>query len=215
MKRFLTAICCLCTLCMGALFFTSCDDDTIDSIDLSGEWEGDMGMFMDVGGSRYDAHNTWIAFHPDYEWATHGYGEEVDYFDSSCPYYCQNLYFEWRIKDQVLYLTYPYNPNLNVAISDYRFTHSRTRLEFTINGEYFCRLNKLADYQDNWYWWDHDNNIMRNNHEYHHYMTWAEYNLAKSRSGKPAETSTSQESKPANFTLGRDFSKFERVNTNK
>ena len=211
MKKFYSSLVALCLILAGGMMFVSCDEDTEDAIDLSGEWEGDMGMFIDYAGYRYNAHNTWIAFHPDYEWATHGYGEEIDYFPSSAPYYCQNLYFEWRIRDHVLYLTYPYNHNLDVAIYDYHFRKSRTVLEFSINNEYFCRLNKLRDYQDNWYWWDHDDAIMRNNNEYYHYMTWADYNLAKSRDGFNNQ-SKNTEIKPEAITMGRDFSQFEHVN---
>ncbi len=211
MKKFYSSLVALCLILAGGMMFVSCDEDTGDAIDLSGEWEGDMGMFIDYAGYRYNAHNTWIAFHPDYEWATHGYGEEIDYFPSSAPYYCQNLYFEWRIRDHVLYLTYPYNHNLDVAIYDYHFRKSRTVLEFSINNEYFCRLNKLRDYQDNWYWWDHDDAIMRNNNEYYHYMTWADWNLAKSRDGFNNQ-SKNTEIKPETITMGRDFSQFEHVN---
>lgn len=211
MKKFYSSLVALCLILAGGMMFVSCDEDTEDAIDLSGEWEGDMGMFIDYAGYRYNAHNTWIAFHPDYEWATHGYGEEIDYFPSSAPYYCQNLYFEWRIRDHVLYLTYPYNHNLDVAIYDYHFRKSRTVLEFSINNEYFCRLNKLRDYQDNWYWWDHDDAIMRNNNEYYHYMTWADWNLAKSRDGFNNQ-SKNTEIKPETITMGRDFSQFEHVN---
>jgi hypothetical protein len=209
MKKFYYAIVCLSLMIAGTSMMTSCDDDTMDSIDLSGEWEGDMGMFIDYGGYRFNAHNTWISFHPDYEWATHGWGEEVDYFTSDAPYYCQNLRFNWEIKNQVLYLTYKHNHNLDIAIYDYHFGHKRTTLDFTINNKYQCHLNKLVDYQDNWYWWDHDRNIMENQNEYYHYMTWADYNLAKSRDGKVEK---SVEIKPENISMGRDFSKFEQVN---
>lgn len=212
MKKLYSSIVCLCLALAGSFMLVSCDEDTVDAINLSGEWEGDMGMFIDYAGYRYDAHNTWIAFHPDYEYATHGYGEEIDYFTSDAPYYFQNLYFEWRIRNQVLYLTYPYNHELDVAIYDYHFRKSRTVLEFSINNEYLCHLNKLKDYQDNWYWWDHDDAIMRNNHEYYHYMTWAEWNLAKSRDGGVGASGNSAV-KPENVKLGRDFSKFEPVNT--
>ena len=211
MKKIYSSIICLLLVMAGAMTFTACDDDTMDSIDLSGEWEGDMGMFIDYKGYRFNAHNTWISFHPDYEWATHGWGEEVDYFTSDAPYYYQNLYFDWKIKDQVLYLSYPHNHNLDVAIYDYHFGHKRTTLDFTINNQYPCHLNKLVDYQDNWYWWDHDRNIRENQNEYYHYMTWADYNLAKSRDGKVETPSNSVEIKPNDIQMGRDFSKLEQV----
>ena len=218
MKKFYSSLVALCLILAGGMMMVSCDEDIEDAMDLSGDWEGDMGMYMDLDGDPntqydiFDAHNTWIAFYPKDDYATWGYGEEVDYFTSDCPYRYQNLYFEWHIRNQVLYLEYPYNHKLDVAIYDYRFRNKRTVLEFTINNEYFCHLNKLRDgYENSWYWWDHDDAIMKNNHEYYHYMTWAEWNLAKGREGGVA-ASENNAVKPENVKLGRDFSKFEHVN---
>ena len=153
---------CLGLLCCGMLTLTSCDEDIADAVDLSGEWEGNMGMYYtDDYGITYDAHNTYIAFYPDYEYATHGYGEEIDYFleRSRCPIYYQNFYIEWRIRDQVLYLTYPGAPELDIALYDYRFIKSRTRLLFTIHDVPY-ELRKLSDfYHDDWYWWDHSKEL--------------------------------------------------------
>lgn len=210
---------CLGLLCCGMLTLTSCDEDIADAVDLSGEWEGNMGMYYtDDYGKTYDAHNTYIAFYPDYEYATHGYGEEIDYFleRSGCPIYYQNFYIEWRIRDQVLYLTYPGAPELDIALYDYRFIKSRTRLLFTIHDVPY-ELRKLSDfYHNDWYWWDHDDNIMRHNNDYYHYMTWAQYN-AKARKGDVSKEADAEggtevpknyvEIHPEKFHFGRDFSK--------
>ena len=158
--------------------------------DLSGEWEGDLGMFIDYAGYRYDAQKSLIVFHPDYEYATHGYGEEIDYFTSDCPYRNQNFYFEWRIRNNVLYISYPFNHNLDLAIYNYRLSKNRTILEFSINNVYNCRLNKLKDDTGNWYWWNHDNATMRNNNEYYHYMTWADWNLTNGGNSQNDESNT-------------------------
>ena len=210
---------CLGLLCCGMLTLTSCDEDIADAVDLSGEWEGNMGMYYtDDYGNTYDAHNTYIAFYPDDEYATHGYGEEIDYFlqSSGCPIYYQNFYIEWLIRDQVLYLTYLGAPELDIALYDYRFIKSRTRLLFTIHDVPY-ELRKLSDfYHGDWYWWDHDDNIMRHNKDYYHYMTWAQYN-AKARKGNVSKETDAEggteapknyvEIHPEKFHFGRDFSK--------
>jgi len=131
-----------------------------------------------------------IVFQPDYESATHGYGEEIDYFASDCPFRNQNLYFEWRIRNDVLYISYPFNHDLDLAIYNYRFSKNRTILEFSLNNVYNCKLNKLKDNTGNWYWWDHDNATMRNNNEYYHYMTWADWNLTNGGNSQNDESNT-------------------------
>lgn len=213
MKKFYSSLVALCLILAGGMMMVSCDEDTEDAIDLSGEWYGDMGIFIDYAGYRYNASHTWIVFRPDHEYATHGFGEEVDYFDNG-PYYSQNLYFEWYIRDHVLHLFYPSNHELDVDIYDYHFRKSRTVLEFSINNEYFCRLNKLADdpaYYDDWYWWSHEDNLIRNNDVYYHYYERPGF-YTKSREGGVA-TSGNNAVKPENVKIGRDFSKFERINT--
>lgn len=206
MKKFFVSLMMLALVCAGAAF-TACDDDVYDAEDLSGEWEGNMGMYyIDNQGYEYDAYNTYIAFYPDYEYATHGYGEEIDYFSRDCPIYCQNFYFEWRINNGHLRLIYPGNHDLDVELYDYHFRQHRTRLYFTINGTLY-QLNKLSDfYHDDWYWWDHDHKIMRNRDSYYHYMTWAQYNMAKSREGGVSNVENKSQN-PELFRFGRDFSK--------
>ena len=62
------------------LMFTSCsDDDTEEAMHLSGQWQGDWGMYYGYtypNGDyvEYDSYDTDIIFDPDYEYATHGYG---------------------------------------------------------------------------------------------------------------------------------------------
>ena len=213
MKKFYSSLVALCLILAGGMMMVSCDEDMEDAIDLSGEWYGDMGMFIDLDGNPdttddiFDAYKTWIAFHQDDEFATYGWGEQVDFFDDG-PYYRQNLYFNWRIRNQVLELTYPYNPGLDVRIRDYRFYDSRTTLRFTINNEYKCELYKLYDDQDNWYYINHYDHLDFNKYDYYYYYKRPNYSYTKSRDGK----TESVEIKPENVKSGRDFSKFERIN---
>ena len=136
MKKFYLYIMSISLLLAGAMTFTSCDDDVLDAEDLSGEWVGDMGVGIDLGGYTYWAVSTYMAFYPDYEYATHGYGEEIDYFDNHCPYHHQNYFFHWWIQNRVLYIEYPGNHLLDVALPDYAFHYSygRKAMSFTIDG---------------------------------------------------------------------------------
>ena len=90
MKRIFTLMN-LTMLMTASLMMTSCmDDDTAESITLSGQWTGNFGMFYDYEyrGQIYtfNSYDTDIVFYPDYNYATHGYGYEVDFYnDVHCP----------------------------------------------------------------------------------------------------------------------------------
>ena len=201
------------------LTLTSCKD-TDDSIDLSGEWFGDMAsFFIDEYGNTYWAEHTEITFIPDHEYATYGYGEEVDYFDAPCPLIYQNLYFKWRIKKSVLYLTFPDAPDMNVEIRDYHFTHGRSRLEFVIVIKDIplpCTLYKLSDYYGSgdtarWYY-THGANMDKNNDFYHYSYRSGYYTKQRGEGesdnyveiGQPEEGNQL----PEGTRIGRDFSRF-------
>lgn len=191
-----------------ALSFTSCKD-TDDSIDLSGEWFGDMAAFYTENNITYWAEHTEIVFIPDYDYATHGYGEEVDYFDLPCPIAYQNLKFEWRIKKQVLYVNFPMAPGMNVVINDYHFTHSRSRLEFTIDGVP-CILYKLSDYYGSgetarWYW-NHDSH-MDDNNEFYHYHYRPGYYTKQRDNYVEIEQVEEGNQLPQGTRIGRDISR--------
>lgn len=186
MKR-LNTLLLLPMLLVAAFGFTSCmDDDTEESIMLSGEWTGDMGMFYSDGHYTYDADYTDIRFVPDHNLSTHGWGEEVDYFSNYyCPIRYQSFYFEWEIREGVVYLEFPYNHNLDTRIFNYRISDSRFSGRFE-DGATF-RLHKLVDYYD-WYCGPS---------HYYDYGYWDGY--AKSRNNaaeKPAAD-------PGTFTFGR------------
>lgn len=70
-----------------ACAFTSCerDEDTDRSMCLSGQWRGDWGMYYvyNYRGHDYqfDSYDTDIVFYPDYNYATHGYGYQVNWYE--------------------------------------------------------------------------------------------------------------------------------------
>ncbi len=124
---------------LAAAAISACDDDVNQSMVLSGEWEGDFGMFYEYNYRgetiRFDCYDTRLVFYPDYDYATHGYGKEVAYYDYG-PY-------------GVLYLDYPYDRNLSTEIYDYRMNDYRFTGYFGNSNERF-RLRKISDY----YCWD-------------------------------------------------------------
>ena len=78
---------------LAGFSLTSCeeDEDVERSIDLSGAWTGDMGMYVEVdyrghGSVIYDALYTDIEFTPHSRYATHGEGYQIDYYDHHCTH---------------------------------------------------------------------------------------------------------------------------------
>jgi len=188
---------------MGAtmgLTFTSCEDDVEEARVLSGEWQGDLGMYFSDGYYEYDADYTDIRFEPHSQYHSSGWGEEIDYFYRNCPIRYQSFYFEWRIDFGVLYLHYPYNPELDVSIRDYRLTYNF----FTgWIGDYKFRLNKLVGYYD----WN-----LYNPTSYYGYQYYDDYYdpyyYGKTRAGEAndsVQAPAAPRVDPEHFTFGRRF----------
>lgn len=134
-------------MCMA---FTSCDTDRYRSMELSGQWRGDFGMYYEYEyrGRIYtfDSYDTDIVFYPDYEFATHGWGKQVDYYEFG-PYEYMYYQFDWRIINGEIQLSYPYDPELNTRIHNYRLTNSYFSGYFVNSTEPF-RLYKITDFYD-------------------------------------------------------------------
>ena len=132
----------LCTSCM--------DDDTRESMDLSGQWTGDFGMYYnyEYRGKVYtfDSYDTDIVFYPDYNYATHGYGYEVDYYEYG-PYEKMSLRFNWEINRGIIYLDYPGYSEYSTQIRDYYLTDEHFTGYF-VNSTGRFSLRKLTDYYD-------------------------------------------------------------------
>ena len=214
MKKFYTYIL-MAFVAFFAATFVSCerDPDVDGAMALSGEWTGDLGMYYSDGFYEYDAEYSDIRFIPDYNYATHGTGEEIDYFDRRfCPIRYQSFYFEWEIRNGAIHLFFPYNRQLDTVIYDYYLTTSyfSGRMD---NSTTTFRLRKLYDYYD-WYLYDRSS--------YYGYGYWDgyydPYYYGKSRVNGTAQnveadsvaTAVSPEAAavaPENFTFGRRFNK--------
>ncbi len=164
MKKISTLWIALCAV-MAATVLSSCDDDLSRAMTLSGEWRGDFGMFYEYEyyGRIYtfNSYDTRLVFYPDYDYATHGYGKQVDYYDQG-PYVYQYYYFNWYIDRGDLVLDYPYDSNLNTVIHDYHMSSSTFYGYFGNSNNKFY-LRKTADYYDwggftgNYYYGPRDN----------------------------------------------------------
>lgn len=144
----------LCTVIIGVLAgLSSCSDGDHDRARvLAGEWQGDWGMwYQDDDGYVYDADVTYIRLIPDHPDATYGYGYQEDYYSwdetgSVTSYYSYLWYrFTWTVDHGRIYLTYPYNPDLDAYIRDYRLSLDRFSGYFGTSPNRFDLL-KLSDF---------------------------------------------------------------------
>lgn len=139
----------LCTV-VAATTLSSCDEDLSLAVNLSGEWQGDFGMYYEYEYRgrvfRFDSYDTRIVFYPSYDYATHGYGKQVDYY-SQGPYVYQYYYFNWYVDRGDLVLEYPYDHDLDAVIHDYHMYSNRFYGYFGTSGTRFS-LYKTADYYD-------------------------------------------------------------------
>lgn len=91
---------------------------------ISGEWEGNFGMYYTIANpytgqaTTFDANYTYVRFMSNYPGARSGTGQQIDFYRSG-PYEYQYYRFLWEVRNGVLYLTYPQDHNLDVAIYDY------------------------------------------------------------------------------------------------
>lgn len=170
MKRFFGM---MTTLVMTALTFTSCRDEDVDtSMVLSGDWYGDFGMYYEYQYRNgdieiFDSYDTDISFYPDYDYATHGYGYQVDYYKYG-PY--RKIYhsFEWRVSNNNIYITYPKDHFYDATIYEYRMTRYYFTGYFDTGSSPF-KLEKYNDYYDwNPYW----NDYGRDGYGYYWYDGW-------------------------------------------
>lgn len=160
---FLSLFCSIATL----FSFSSCDDDVSSSVTLSGDWEGYFGMYYSIEDKRgnrveFDSYMSILNFTPERDYATHGFGREIDYYDEG-PFERRYYYFDWEVRDGALFLFYPYDPELDVVITNYTLTHSKFTGYFP-NSTVRFSLHKYNDYYnwepydsyDNYYEWAYD-----------------------------------------------------------
>ena len=149
MKKTITT---LSILLLAATAFTSCerDEDVAESMCLSGQWYGDFGMYYEYEyrGHIYtfDSYDTDIVFYPEYDYATYGYGYQVDWYEEG-PYERMSFKFNWEIRDGIIYLDYPRYPEYNARIYNYTLNNDRFTGRFNDSSSRFT-LRKIADYYD-------------------------------------------------------------------
>ena len=153
MKRFSSKIMMMAVALLSVVTFTSCDEDVDEAMILSGEWSGDFGMYYDYRDERtgrwytFEADYTNLVLYPHHEYATYGTGKQIDYY-SYGPYAYQYYYFDWEVRNGVIYFDYPYDPNLNMAIREYRLS---SNVFSGWVGDVHFELYKLRDF----YWGDY------------------------------------------------------------
>ncbi len=197
MKKICTWIVCLLAT-MTTMTFSSCtvDEDTHEAMMLSGQWTGDFGMFYEIqdrwgNWHRFDSYDTDLVFYPDYDYATHGTGKQVDYYREG-PYAYQYYYFDWSVRNGVVYLTYPYDPELNTAIYNYSMNHDYFSGRFDGSSSTF-RLRKLVDY----YNWDYYHGNYMYAPCYDYYYDYYDF-YAKQRDGGNTENAPAPEIRRGN-----------------
>ena len=149
---------------VASMMMTACVDDDVErSINLSGSWKGNLNMYYGIEDRHgnyfeFDACYSDIVFYPDHDYATHGYGKQVDWYDEG-PYEKQYYRFTWEIVNGVLYLDYPYDHDLDASIYDYYMDRDYFTGYFG-NSNFKFRLHKIADfydwscYYDDYYYWE-------------------------------------------------------------
>jgi len=164
------------------VLFVSCshDDDVDESMVLSGQWQGNWGMYYEVENPRtgeivaFDSYDTDIVFYPQYDYATYGDGYQVDWYEEG-PYSRMSYRFTWSISNGIIYMNYPGFPEYNTSIRNYHMNSSRFTGYFSNGTEPFY-LHKIADfydwsYYDDWdyHYWEYDS------------WSWDGYYYAKTR----------------------------------
>ena len=194
--------------------FTSCmDDDTTVSVTLSGDWDGDFGMYYDYYDRHgryvetFDCYDTDISFYPDYDYASHGYGYQVDFYRTG-PYTKIYHSFEWEIRNQNIYLYYAGEKELDTVIRDYRINSSYFTGYFNNSNTRFS-LSKYRDYYE-WdpYWDDYGHS----GYGYYDRYDWYyddDYRYARTRSAAPAIDAEELKADGKDFTIryGNRFNK--------
>lgn len=160
MKKSITLLCTIAML-TTCVSLTSCmDEDVEESIVLSGQWYGDWGMYYQTRDPytgrviTYDSYDTDIVFYPDYNYATHGYGYQVDWYRYG-PYEKLSFRFEWSITNGIVEIYYPGYPEYNTFIRDYRLSNDYFS-GYLGNSNIRFNLAKIRDYYDWSYYYGYD-----------------------------------------------------------
>ncbi len=126
------------------------EDEYFNYKAIANQWTGNLGISYTYSyrGREYSfkADYTDIIFYPKTNLDTYGLGKQVDFYNDG-PYTYQYYEFYWSVDRGTIYLRYPYAPELNTAISDYRIDNDRLTGRFKGSNSIFT-LNKIVDYYD-------------------------------------------------------------------
>ena len=196
MKKFFSL---LAIMVSAALSLISCDEDVAISNTLSGDWKGNFGMYYDYYDRHgkyvetFDCYDSDIRFLPDYEYATHGIGYQVDYYDFG-PYRRMYHTFDWDVRNENIYLHYHGESEYDTVIRDFRMTNRYFEGYFSNGSEKF-KLVKISDFYWDSHWGDYG---------YDYYDDW--YGFAPTRSGA-ANDSIPADLEGGTIRLGNRFAK--------
>ena len=123
------------------------------NIPMKGQWMGAMGTYYD-GTNTYDADHTYLRFLPSTDNNLKGTGEEIDFYNPPCPVKYESFYFEWEVEDGMLYLTFPWNEDLNLDLYDVILSDNQLLCQYDTEDEpRVIDLKKLTGY-NKWYLYD-------------------------------------------------------------
>lgn len=191
-KFFIAAMSLVASLCT----FTSCDDDDMQGMALSGCWEGDFGMCYDYEyrGRLYTeyADYTDIQFYPYENSYNKGYGYQVDIYECG-PWDEVYHSFTWEVRNGIIYLDYCKSgeEELTTFLRDYEMTNDYLTGYFGNTNSHFS----LRKYQDYYNWTPYINTYGDYRHGYgygyHEYYDW-DYYYAPTRSAEGVTDSVSE-----------------------
>lgn len=141
----------LAAVCFGS--FVSCDEDDMKGMVLSGDWEGNFGMYYTIDDGyhykTYDSYDSDLSFIPYSNSYSSGYGYETDYYKFG-PY--DEIYhaFTWEVRNGTIYIDYrsPSDAHLSTYMRDYHMTNDELTGYFGDTGSRFT----LYKYHDQYDW---------------------------------------------------------------
>lgn len=203
MKNLYTRMFAAAAVLLAVTLFTSCDRDREEAFDLTGEWYGDFGMYYYDGymDESYWAYETDLRFIPEYEYATHGSGEEVDLFAWPCPIRYQCFLFYWQVRNGIISLHYPFAPELDVEIYDYHLNYNYFSGYI---GDTPFRLMKLVGARE-WYGYNYGDGYGYGGYYDGGYNYGYGRYYVKGRDGATKAEDIPVQPNPENFRFGRSF----------
>lgn len=161
MKKFLGTL----TMMMLALFaLTGCTEDQEIGLELEGTWQGNMQIYSEYNGHRYQSTSTMIQFQTKGLHLTRGTGYWVDKY-SNAPWDYVASHISWSVNDGVIYVHFQ-EDGTDVEIRNYSLNNGYFSGVIYFNGQAVSFRFVQVD-SPNW-----------NDYDYNGYDGWY-YNSAK------------------------------------